>query len=452
MGKPEVVRRMKILQQLILTFVALLASVTTHYGQFNTRLISQKTLGAETADLWVQGNYAYVAGGAAGLTILDVSNPAAPQVRGTFAPLGCHIHDVEVVGNLAYCANYVPNNSGTPIVGLYIADVSDPNNPVEAGRVEWGQGAWYHNAGSSHSIHIESRGAQRIAYVCSLITTQLEVFDVTTPNAAVFLATINNPLQYTFYSQPHEAKVFGNYLVTTWMAGGFTIDDVSNPSAPVRLVHQYTAGDWIYDCAMNAAGTHLLVSHAPTGTSTIRIYNLAGLTNPVPSIALAGTFVSPSTALLHNIAVGGKYAYVSAFTDGLRVLDIGNPAAPVQVGWHDTNPTTAAKSTTGGYGVAVQGNNVFLSHSTGGMYTIDFVDTVAITKAEWRNGTKTLTVEATSSGAPSTTLNVAGFGTMTYNVSLGKYTLVRNAVLTNPGTVNVTSNIGGTATGTVRRR
>ena len=443
---------MKTIQQLILTFVALLASVATHYGQINTRLISQQTLGAETADLWVQGNYAYVARGDEGMTVIDVSNPAAPQVRGTFAPLGCHIHDVEVVGNLAYCANYVPNNSGTPIVGLYIADVTDPNNPVEAGRIEWGQGGGYHFAGSSHSVHIESRGAQRIAYVCSLITTQLEVFDVTVPNAAVFLATINNPLQYTYYSQPHEAKVFGNYLVTTWMAGGFTIDDVSNPSAPVRLVHQYTSGDWIYDCAMNAAGTHLLVSHAPTGTSTIRIYNIAGLTNPVPSIALTGTFVSPSTSLLHNLAVSGKYAYVSAFTDGLRVLDIGNPAAPVQVGWYDTNPTSAAKSATGGYGVAVQGNGVFLSHSTGGLYVIDFVDTIAITKAEWRNGSRTLTIEATSSGAPSTTLTVAGFGTMTYNVSLGKYTLVRSGVSTNPGSVTATSNIGGTATSSVRRR
>jgi hypothetical protein len=236
------------------------------------------------------------------------------------------------------------------------------------------------------------------------------------------------------------------------MAGGFTIDDVSIPGAPVRLIHQYTTGDWIYDAGLNAAGTHLLVSHAPTGTSTIRIYDLAGLTNPVPSIALTGTFVSPSTALLHNISVSGKYAYISAFTDGLRVLDIGNPAAPVQVGWYDTNPTTAAKSAIGGYGVVVKGENVFLSHSTGGLYVLDFVDTVTITKAEWRNSTKQLTVEATSSGAPSTTLTVAGFGTMTYNVSLGKYTLLQSGVLSNPGTATVTSNIGGTGTSTVRRR
>lgn len=443
---------MKTIQQLILTFALLLASVSNHYGQINTRLVAQQLLGADTSDLCVQGNLAYVAGGDAGLTIVDVSNPAAPAVRGTFAPLGCHIHDVEVIGNLAYAANYVPNNSGTPIVGLYIADVSNPSAPVEVGRIEWGTGAWYHLAGSSHSVHVEARGPQVIAYVCSLITGALEIFDVTVPNAAVFLATINDPIGLSYNSQPHEAKTYGNYLITTWVAGGFTIHDVSDPSAPVQLIHQYTAGDWIYDAALNSTGSHLLVTHAPTGTSTVRIYSLAGLTNPVPTVALTGTFVSPSTALLHNISVSGKYAYVSAFTDGLRVLDIGNPAAPVQVGWYDTNPTTSAKSATGGYGVQVVGNNVFLSHSTGGLYVFDFVDTITITLAEWRNSNKTLTVEATSSAAPSTTLSVAGYGTMTYSSTTGRYTLVQSGVLTKPASVTVTSNIQGTAATIVRKR
>ena len=437
---------MKMIQQLIVTFALLLASVVNNYGQLNTRVVAQQLLGAETADLCVQGNFAYVARGDEGMTIIDVSNPAAPVVRGTFAPFGCHSHDVEVVGTTAYVANYVGNNTGMPVVGLYMADVSDPDAPVEVGRLEWGMGAWYHLAGSSSTLHVEERGLQRIAYIGSEITGALEIFDVTVPSAAVFLETIQDPMGLSYNSKPHEAKTYGNLLVTTWVAGGFTIHDVSNPAVPVQLIHQYTAGDWIYDAALNAAGTHLLVSHAPTGTSTVRIYNLAGLTNPVPTIALAGTYISPSAALLHNFSVSGKYAYVSSFTDGVRVLDIGNPAAPVQVGWYDTNPTTSAKSATGGYGVQVVGNNVFLSHSTGGLYVIDFVDTITITKAEWKKGTKVLTIEATSSAAPSTTLTVAGFGAMTYSGTTGRYTLVQSGVLTKPATATVTSSIDGTAT------
>jgi hypothetical protein len=79
------------------------------------------------------------------------------------------------------------------------------------------------------------------------------------------------------------------------------------------------------------------------------------------------------------------------------------------------------------------------------------VDTITITRADWQRHSKKLVVEATSSAAPSTTLNVVGYGVMTYNVSLGRYTLTVSGVTSNPGTVTVTSDIGGSRTGTVRR-
>ena len=48
-------------------------------------------------------------------------------------------------------------------------------------------------------------------------------------------------------------------------------------------------------------------------------------------------------------------------------------------------------------------------------------------------------------------LNVTGRGAMTYNVSLNKYTFTQTGVLANPGTVTVTSSIGGTRSASVRR-
>lgn len=76
---------------------------------------------------------------------------------------------------------------------------------------------------------------------------------------------------------------------------------------------------------------------------------------------------------------------------------------------------------------------------------------IAITKAEWVKHNKILAVEATSSAAPSVTLSVNGFGSMTYNTSLGRYVLTRSSV-NNPISVTVQSDIGGTVTATVRKR
>ena len=73
------------------------------------------------------------------------------------------------------------------------------------------------------------------------------------------------------------------------------------------------------------------------------------------------------------------------------------------------------------------------------------VDTVVITKAEWKTAGKKLTVWATSTAAPSPTLTVVGFGTMTYDSVNNRYTFTRNNV-NNPGTVTVTSSQGGSDT------
>ena len=78
-------------------------------------------------------------------------------------------------------------------------------------------------------------------------------------------------------------------------------------------------------------------------------------------------------------------------------------------------------------------------------------NSITITRADWQRRNDRLVIEATSSAAPSTSLTVAGYGVMTYNVSLGRYTLTVNGVTSNPGSVTVTSDIGGTRTSTVRR-
>lgn len=76
-------------------------------------------------------------------------------------------------------------------------------------------------------------------------------------------------------------------------------------------------------------------------------------------------------------------------------------------------------------------------------------DTITITKAEWKSRRSELKVEATSSAQPGAVLTVQGFGTMTFSKNKYRYGQKRVA---NPGTVTVTSDLGGTATATVRLR
>jgi hypothetical protein len=76
-------------------------------------------------------------------------------------------------------------------------------------------------------------------------------------------------------------------------------------------------------------------------------------------------------------------------------------------------------------------------------------DTITITSATWASKTKRLTVQATSSAQPNAVLTVVGYGTMTYKAKTKNYVLQAPAPI-EPATVTITSNVGGTATASVK--
>lgn len=419
-------------------------------AQLNTRLLSNIPLGTDNGEVWAEGNTAYVARGSGGLAIIDVSNPAAPVLRNTILPFAhAHISDVQVVNGIAYMANGVPNGSPTPWVGLFIYDVRNPLAPVELGRLEWGAGGGYHLGSDAHSVTIEVKPTATNAYLSSGITGDLAIFDVSNPAVPVYLSEILSPI-FSYNSQAHDAVVRNGRCYTSWLGGGFTVHDVSNPAAPVLLAHQPTTGvnsEFFYHLALSSDGLSLLTTgENASAPDALKVWNISNL----GAISLAGSFSSPGGAIPHQVSVVGKYAYVAWLTDGLRVLDLSNPAMPRSVGWYDPEPGSGG-AFVGGYGVFATAGNIYLSHTSGGLYTVDFVDTITITKAEWHRRTSTLIIEATSTAAPSTALNVTGRGAMTYNVGLNKYTFTQTGVTSNPGNVTVTSDIGGTRSASVRR-
>ncbi|MFQ5616064.1 MAG: LVIVD repeat-containing protein [Anaerolineales bacterium] len=86
----------------------------------NVEFVGQ--IGGATYAVAVQGNYAYIGVGPR-LIILDVSNPFSPVVVGKTLPLPGIVQDVYVAGNYAYVAD--------DYQGLRVIDVSNPVSPNE---------------------------------------------------------------------------------------------------------------------------------------------------------------------------------------------------------------------------------------------------------------------------------------------------------------------------------
>ena len=266
--------------------------------------------------------------------------------------------NVRVVGNTAYLVR---------IDGLYIIDVTDPTNPVELGH--------YKRAGEGYSNDVkivDAAGGKRYAIIADFPS---DVVDVTNPAAPTLAAQIPEEA-HTLFTETRNGSTyayFGNY------DGSTPVFDVTNPASPTRLGRYTTGGSLVHDLSvkdgiayLNAWEKGLLMVDFTTPASP----QLRGSWDPTPreashsnwtttvgnrKIALHGdeaygahldvvdidpaspTFMQPfgtyqtrEWVSIHNIMAFGSKAYFTYYQDGVRVLDLSNPASPRLVGYYNT--------------------------------------------------------------------------------------------------------------------
>ncbi len=160
----------------------------------------------------VSGNFAYVAAGAAGLQVVNVSNPRNPQLVGALDTPG-NANDVRVVGTLAYIADGV--------AGLHIIDVSNPYAPVLRGTFD--------TAGEAMDVRVIGTRA----YVADG-EAGLQIIDVSVATTPVLLGTIDTASIARGVDGSGTLAVVADGYTGPMQAGLVTID-VSNPTSPQLL-------------------------------------------------------------------------------------------------------------------------------------------------------------------------------------------------------------------------
>ncbi|MDQ3279905.1 MAG: Ig-like domain-containing protein, partial [Acidobacteriota bacterium] len=192
----------------------------------------------------VSGNFAYVAAGAAGLQIVDVTNRVAPRIVGALDTPG-NANDVRVVGTTAYVAD------GTS--GVQMVDVSTPSSPtlratfdtpgdaldlaIVDGRLYVADGAagvqiltvslnGLQLAGSVALSGVAARGIDTDGTSAVLATTGgLRVIDVRVPSAAVVVGSLVT-------TDARDVTMRGtNVLLADW-TGSLRVIDISAPASP----------------------------------------------------------------------------------------------------------------------------------------------------------------------------------------------------------------------------
>jgi|GEM_PF-6876671 len=96
--------------------------------------VSYRPLPGRASDVCVSGNFALVADGEAGVTVVDVLDPTVPHVVLSLDVMNAV--RIKLVGNIAYVAGKHPNNTlEVPVSNISLINFADPRHPVRVGEV-----------------------------------------------------------------------------------------------------------------------------------------------------------------------------------------------------------------------------------------------------------------------------------------------------------------------------
>lgn len=301
----------------------------------------------ETGDVWASGDYVFVARRAAGLSIVDVSNPRAPQI--VFEQDFGFNQDVKVSGKYAFLTN---ETNGGP--GLYILDISDPANTRVVSTVQ---------SAAVESVHNVYATGQ-YAYIVSNTSGDIRIIDVSDPSAPAEVGRFQAESGF-----PHDVTVIGDRMYTAFLSGGFQISDIADKTNPRLLGSRNYAGAVTHNIWPTRDGRYVLTTDE-TNNGHVRVWDIGDLA----SISQVGAFIAKPDIVVHNVLVDRRYAYVAYYVDGLQILDVDDPRDPVPVGSYDTFPGPDVSGFNGAWGVYPYGKHLYVSDLNSGLYVLEFAD------------------------------------------------------------------------------
>jgi WD40 repeat protein len=269
----------------------------------------------------VNGNFAYVAAGSAGLQVVDVSDRSNPAIAGSLALPG-NANDVRLLGNRAYVA------AGS--AGLHVIDISNPLTPVKLGTL--GTGA--------NALDVAVRGTT--AYIAD--GSNLFLADVTNPAAPTQISAL--PL--TGLVQGVDVDTQRKLAVVTAGTTGIYVIDISNPAAPAVL-GSVSTGD---ARDVQIRGNIAFVADFQNSTTSVDI------TTPSAPVVVSHITDPNIGGFLQDIVLSGNFALAAdvKFVNGIPITDISNPASLVA-----RTILNFTQRDDNGMGIAADGTYVYLA-------------------------------------------------------------------------------------------
>lgn len=271
----------------------------------------------------VEDGLAYVVRHSDGLRIVDVDDPTQPRDVGRYYSGG--YNDVKLVrgpGGRRYAL------CSSDYLGIDSIDVTDPAQPSLAATLP--------DLGYSWSVHtLFTVGV--LVYFVDGETGGLEVWDYSDPAAPARLGGYVHPDVGAVGGSIHDLYVADGRAYLSYWNIGFVVVDVTDP-AVITQVGQFddyerrtSHSSWVTEvdgCKVAVHGDEDFGAHLRT----------IGVDEDCPDTFMKqiGELTLRPEVSVHNLMGQGTLAYASWYQDGIRVIDVADPAAPRLVAWFNT--------------------------------------------------------------------------------------------------------------------
>lgn len=361
-------------------------STTRKAETWNMRLIGHSDLNGygDGMQLMLKDQYLFVGHlSKMGTTVLDVSDPTAPQVVQQLKnPPNTHSHKVQIADDILI-VNFekFPRGGAMPErAGIQILDISDPVNPREIGFFSTGgrgvHRVWY-TGGNYAYLSAEPEGyTDQIMFI-------VDVSDPTRPGEisrwwipGMWAAGGEEPtwpagLRYA----AHHPNVWQDRAYWGFWDAGIIIMDISDPANPKKISQLAWSPDegGNTHTAMPLPDRNLLIvtdestkPQCQESPRRVRVVDISDETRP----KVISMFPEPQGDFCqrglrfgpHNVHenqpgsfISDQIIYVTYFNAGLRLVDISDPETPKEIAYYI--PRTPAGQQ------AIQTNDVFVAEN-----------------------------------------------------------------------------------------
>lgn len=288
-----------------------------------------------TVNVRVRDNIAYLAH-FDGLRIVDFSDMSNPRERG-FLPFPSmnssdYFNDVKIVDG--------PDSTvyalmASDDLGVLVVNITDPDNPIEVTAFPDPDLTPGDEVPGVHTLFVEGTRA----YLAFTGAGSLLIFDITNPAEPQHIGGYTHPRLEEAGGYLHDLYVKdGRAYLNYWNLGMTIIDTMEDPQNPT-LVGEYVnyGGNTSHSNWVTRVGDRTISVHGDEEYGAhARIVDVDP--NSETFLATLSEYQTRPQVSIHNILVHENLAFVTYYQDGLRVLDVSDPANPVKIAHYHSWP------------------------------------------------------------------------------------------------------------------